>query len=162
MALKNAMALPSPQSEKSPFSVHYDTPTLLMSLKSPLEENLMIHLYVPSRSSRDRSWRTDIGYGILRAGSSSSSFCSQESGMHTTRLKDLANLLDVVRVRYTLSESTCLYLCHSVSQMFVQASARRGRISTQEWYHSQVKIPRTELISETSKYPTFSSTNEEY
>jgi len=49
----------------------------------------------------------DIGDGILRAGSYSSSFLSsgRDQGCIIFVSKDLANLLDNVRVRYTLSES---------------------------------------------------------
>jgi hypothetical protein len=44
-------------------------------------------------------------------------------------LKDLANLLDVIRVRYTLSEGTSPTKFTDISEMSVQTSPRRGRIS---------------------------------
>ena len=72
MPLKDAMELPSQQSEKSLFFVRYDTLISSMLLKSPLEEIFMTHLYSPHNRSLTY---VDIGDGILRAGSYSSWFC---------------------------------------------------------------------------------------
>jgi hypothetical protein len=48
----------------------------------------------------------DIGDGVLRAGSYSSKFSIVGIRDASVSLKDLANLLDNVRVKYTLSEGT--------------------------------------------------------
>ena len=68
-----------------------------MLLKSPLEEIFMTHLY----STHDRFFLTcvDIGDGILRAGSYSSSFCPLVgSGMHHFRFKRIWQIYSIIFV----------------------------------------------------------------
>lgn len=126
------MARPSQQSEKSPSCVRWTTPTLSTLSKWLLEEIYMTH----------PSWWWNIASRLIPT-----LVCPCDRIRDASfSVKDLANLLDYVRVRYTLSEGPTRPFPWEMEMLMVVKCLFKQVLEGVEYLHKNDIIHRFDLL----------------